>query len=110
VLRSIFGHKTENVAGGCRRLHNEELHNLYVSPNFVSVIKSRRLRWAGHIELMGEIRHAYKILEGKSEGKGPHGRPGYRWEDNIKLNFRECGGKVWTGFIWLEIGSLSSVC
>jgi hypothetical protein len=71
ALRGIFGPKGEEVAGGWRRLHNEELHNLYASPNIISVIKSRRMRWAGHVALMGETRNAYKILIGKPEGKRP---------------------------------------
>jgi hypothetical protein len=68
MLRKIFGPKWEEVAGGWRRLHNEELHNLYTSPNVIRMIKSKRMRWAGHVALMKEI-HAYKILVGKSEGK-----------------------------------------
>jgi hypothetical protein len=62
VLKIIFGHKREEVKGGCRKLNNEELHNLYTSPNIIRVINSRRMRWAGHVARMGEIRKAYSIL------------------------------------------------
>jgi hypothetical protein len=74
VLRRIFGPKREEVAGGWRRLHNEELPNLYISRNSIRVIKSRRMRWAGHEACMGEMRNACKILVGKRDGKGPLGR------------------------------------
>jgi hypothetical protein len=71
----IFGPKREEVAGGWRRLHNEELHNLYASPNIIRVIESRRMRWAGHVVGMGEIRNPYKILVEKPEEKRRPGRP-----------------------------------
>jgi hypothetical protein len=74
-----------------RKLHNDELHNLYSSPNIVRVIKSRRMRWAGHVARMGEGRSVYKVLVGRPEGKRPLGRPRRRWEDNIKLDLREIG-------------------
>jgi hypothetical protein len=74
-----------------RRLHNEELHNLYSSPNIIRMIKSRRMRWAGHVTPMGETRNAYRILVGKPEGKRPLGRPRRRWVDNIKIDLREIG-------------------
>jgi hypothetical protein len=70
VLRRIFGTKREQVAGGWRRLHNEELHDCYASPNIIGMIESRRIRWASHVALMGEMRNAYKILVGTPEGKG----------------------------------------
>jgi len=91
VLRRIFGPKREEVAGGCRRLHNEELHKLYVSPNVIKVIKSRRIRLAGNIARMGKIRCAYNILVGKPKGKRPLVRPRLKWEDNIKMDLREIG-------------------
>jgi hypothetical protein len=72
-------------------LHNDELHDLYSSPNIVRVIKSRRMRWAGHVARMGEGRGAYKDLVGRPEGKRPLGRPRRRWEDNIKMDFGERG-------------------
>jgi hypothetical protein len=87
VLRRIFGLKRDEVMGDWRKLHNEELHNLYSSPNIIRMIKSRRMRWAGHVERMGETRNAYRILVGKPEGKRPLGRPRRRWVDNIKMDF-----------------------
>jgi hypothetical protein len=74
VLRRIFIPKREEVVGGWRRLHNEELHNLYGSPNVIRVIKSGRMRWVGHVARLGEMRSVYKILVGKPEGKSPFGR------------------------------------
>jgi hypothetical protein len=104
MLRRIFGSKREGVVGGWRRLHNEELRNLYTLSNIIRVIKSRRKRWAGHVTCMGEMRKALKTLVGKSEGKRLLGRAGHRWEDNFRTNLREIGGKVQTGFIWFRIG------
>ena len=87
-MRRIFGPKRyEN--GEWRKLHNEELHSLYRSPNIVRVIKSRRLRWAEHVARMDEGRRAFKILTGKSTGKRPRGRPRRRWEDNIRMDLKE---------------------
>jgi hypothetical protein len=74
------------VTGGWRKLHNEELHGLYSSPSIVRVIKARRMRWAGHVARMGEVRGAYNILVGRPEGRRPLGRPRRRWEDNIMMN------------------------
>jgi hypothetical protein len=74
-----------------RKLNNDELHNLYSSPNIVRVIKSRRMRWAGHVARMGEGRGVYKVLVGRPEGKRPLGRPRRRWDDNIKMDTREIG-------------------
>jgi hypothetical protein len=90
VLRKIFGHKREED-GSWRKLHNDELHSLYSSPNIVRVIKSRRMRWAGHVVRMGEERGAYRVLGGRSKGKRPLGRPRRRWEYNIKMDLREIG-------------------
>jgi hypothetical protein len=89
VLRRIFGPGREAVAEGWRTLHNEELHNLYATPNVIRVIKSRGMRWAEHVAFMGEIRNGYKILARKPEGKRPCRRPGCRWEDSIGRNLRE---------------------
>jgi hypothetical protein len=75
VLRRIFGPKRDEVTGGWKKLHNEELHNLYSSPSIIRVIKSRRMRWAGHATRMGERRNAYRILVGNPEGRRPLGRP-----------------------------------
>ena len=88
ILRRIFGPKGDEN-GEWRRLHNEELHSLYGSPNIVSVIKSRRLRWAGHVARMDEGRSAFKILTGKPTGKRPLGRPRRRWEDIIRMDLEE---------------------
>jgi hypothetical protein len=84
VLR-IFGPKMDEVTGEWRRLHNKELYALY-SPNIIQVIKSRRLKWAGHVTRMVERRGAYRALVGKPEGRRPLGRPRRRWEDNIKMD------------------------
>ncbi|KAJ4431957.1 hypothetical protein ANN_20566 [Periplaneta americana] len=91
VLRIIFGAKRDEVTGEWRKLHNAELHELYPSPDIIGNIKSRRLRWAGHVARMGESRNAYRVLVGRPEGKIPLGRPRRRWEDNIKMDLREVG-------------------
>jgi hypothetical protein len=90
MLRRIFGPKREED-GSWRKLHNDELHSLYSSPNIVRVIKSRRMRWAGHVARMGEVRSVHRVLVGRPEGKRPLGRPRRRWEDNIKVDLREMG-------------------
>ena len=94
VLRRIFGHRREEITGEWRKLHNKELNDLYCSPNIVRVIKSGRMRCAGHVARMGESRGVYRLLVGKLEGKKPLGRPRHRWEDNIKMDLQEvgCGG------------------
>jgi hypothetical protein len=86
VLRRIFGPRRDEIMGEWRRLNNEELTDLYSSPNIVRVIKSRRMRWAGHVARMGEERGAYRVLVGKLEGKRPLGRPTLRWVDNIRMD------------------------
>ncbi|KAJ4445879.1 hypothetical protein ANN_12564 [Periplaneta americana] len=91
VLRKIFGAKRDEVTGEWRKLHNIELHVLYSSPDIITNIKSRRLRWAGHVARMGESRNAHRVLVGRPEGKRPLGRPRRRWEDNIKMDLREVG-------------------
>ncbi|KAJ4438735.1 hypothetical protein ANN_14686 [Periplaneta americana] len=91
VLRKIFGAKRDEVTGEWRKLHNTELHALYSSPDIIRNIKSRRLRWAGHVARMGESRNAYRVLVGRPEVKRPLGRPRRRWEDNIKMDLREVG-------------------
>jgi hypothetical protein len=91
VLRRVFGPKRDEETGEWRRLHNEELNDLYSSPNIIRVIKSRRMRWAGHVARMGEGRGAYRILVGRPEGRRPLGRPRHRWEDNIKIDLQEVG-------------------
>jgi hypothetical protein len=79
------------MTGGWRKLHNEELHGLYSSPSIVRVIKARRMRWAGHVARMMEVRGAYNILVGRPEGRRPLGTPRRRWEDNILMDLREIG-------------------
>jgi hypothetical protein len=100
VLRRIFGPKRDEVTGGWRKLHNEELHNLYSSSSIIGMIKSRRMRWAGHVTRMEGDRNAYRILMGNPEGKRPLGRPKRRWVDNIKMDLREIG---WDGMDWIDL-------
>jgi len=97
VLRRIFGPERDEVTGEWRKLYNEELNDLYCSPNIVRVITSRKMRWAGHVARMGEGRGVYRVLVGKLEGKIPLGRPMRRWEGNIKMDLQEvgCGGMDW---------------
>ena len=97
VLRRIFGPKRVEATVESRKLHNEELNDLYFSPNIFRMIKSRRMRWVGHVARMGERRGVYRFLMGKSEGKRPLGRPRHAWEDNIMLGLQEvqCGGMDW---------------
>jgi hypothetical protein len=95
VLRRISGPRRDEMTGEWRKLHNEELHNLYSSPNIIRMIKSRRMRWAGHVARMGETRNAYRIFVGKPEEKRPLGKPRRRWVDNIKKDLREIMG--WYG-------------
>jgi hypothetical protein len=94
VLRRIFGSKRGEVKGEWREVNNEELNDLYCLSNIVRVIKSRSLRWVGHVEHMGERRGVYRVLVGKHEGKRPLGRPSLRWENTIKMDLHEmkCGG------------------
>jgi len=91
VLRRIFGPRRDEVTGEWRRLHNEELNYLYSSPNILWVIKSRRMRCAGHVARMGEERGVYRVLVGKLERKRPLGRPRRRWVDNIRMDLQEVG-------------------
>jgi len=93
------------VAGEWRKLHNEELRDLYSLPNIVRVVKSRRMRWAGHVAPVGEGRDVHKVLVGKPEGKRQLGRPRRRWEDNIKMDLREVGG----GGDWTELAQVGTV-
>jgi len=99
VLRRIFGPRRDEVVGERRRLHKEELNNLYSSPHIVRVIKSRRMRWAGHMARMGEERRVCRVLMGKPKGKRPLGRPRRKWVDNIRMEFQEvgCGYMDWIG-------------
>jgi hypothetical protein len=97
VLRRIFGPKRAEVTGEWRKLHNEELHDLYSSPSIIRIIKSRRMRWTGHVARMREKkRNAYRLLVGRPEGKRPLGRPRRRWVGNIRMDLGEVGwGDVW---------------
>ena len=99
VLRRIFGPRRDEVTGEWRRLHNEELNDLYSLPNIVRVIKSRRMRLAGHVARMDEERGVYRVLVGKPEGRRPLGRPRRRWVDNIRMDLQEvgCGYMDWIG-------------
>jgi hypothetical protein len=99
VLRRIFGPKRDGVTGGWRKVHNEELHDLYSSPSIIRIIKWRRVRWAWHVARMGEKRNVYRLLVGKPEGKRPLGSPRRRWMDNIKMDLLEIGVNVvdWIG-------------
>jgi len=99
VLRRILGPRRDEVTGEWRRLHNEELNDLYSSPNIVWMIKSRRMRWAGHVARMDEERGVYRVLVGKSEGRRPLRRPRLRCVDNIRMDLQEvgCGYMDWIG-------------
>ena len=100
VLRRIFGPKRDEVTVEWNKLHNEELSDLYCSRNIVRVIKSRRIRWAGHVARVGEGRGVYRVLVWKPGGKRPLGRPRRRWEDNIKINLQEVGSG---GMNWIDL-------
>ena len=99
LLRRIFEPQRDEITGEWRKLHNEELNDLYSSPNIVRVIKSRRMRWAGHVACMGEERGMYRVLVEKLEGKRPLRRPRHRWVDNIKMDLQKvgCGYMDWIG-------------
>jgi hypothetical protein len=99
VLRRIFGSRRDEVTDW-RKLRNEELHNLYSLPDITRMIKSRRMRWSGHVARMGATRNVYRILVGKPEARRPLGRPKRRWVDNIKMDLREIG---WDGRDWIEL-------
>jgi hypothetical protein len=105
VLRIIFGPKRDEVTGEWRKSHNKELNGLYSLPNILRVIKSRRLRWAGRVARMGEVRGVYRVLVGKPEGKRPLGRPRHRWGIILGWNFERWDMGVRTGLGWLRIGT-----
>jgi hypothetical protein len=96
----IFGPKRDGVMGEWRKLHNEELQHLYSSPSIIRIIRSRRMRWAGHVEQMGNKRTTYRLLVGTPEGKRQLGRPRCRWMDNIKMDLVEV---VWDGVDWIGL-------
>jgi hypothetical protein len=88
------------MTGEWRKLHNEELHDLYSSPSIIRIMKSRRMGWAGHVARMGENRNAYRLLVGKPEGKRPLGRPRRTWVDNIRRDLVEVG---WSEVDWIGL-------
>ena len=100
VLRRVFGPKRDEVTGKWRKLHNEELSDLYSLPNIVRVVKSRIMRWAGHVARMREGRVVHRVLVGKPEGKRPLGITRLRWEDNVKADLQEVGGSCGD---WMEL-------
>jgi hypothetical protein len=100
VLRKIFEPKRDELTGDWRKLQYEELYNLYSSLNIIRIIKSRRMRWAGHVVRMGKKRNAYRILVGKPEGNRPLGRPRCRWVNSVKKDLREIG---WGGVDWIDL-------
>jgi hypothetical protein len=100
VLRRIFGPKRDEVTGEWRKLHNEELHNLYSSSDINRQVNSRRMRWAGHVARMGEERKVYKVLVRKPVGRRPLGRPRRGWEDGIRIDLRETG---FGGVDWIRL-------
>jgi hypothetical protein len=106
VKRVLYGSKREELTGGLRKLHNEELHNLYASPNIIKLIKSRSMRWVGPVASMGEMRNGYSNLVGKPEGKKKQlDDTGIDGRIILERSLEKLGCKVWTGFIWLRIGT-----
>jgi hypothetical protein len=103
VLKKVFGPMRDEVTGEWRRLHKEELHGLYSSPNIIRVIKSRRMRWAGHVARMGDRRWAYRVSVGRHEGKRSHGKLRRTWDDNTKMDLQMWDGETWTGLLWVWI-------
>jgi hypothetical protein len=98
VVRRIFGPKRDEIRG--RKVHNEELHNLYTSPDIIKMTKSMRMRWVGHVACMGERLNAYRVLVGKPEGKTPLGGLRCRWEGNVEMDIRDIG---WGGTVWINL-------
>jgi hypothetical protein len=104
-LRRVFGPKTDEVTGEWRKLHNEELNDLYSLPNIVRVVKSRRMSWVGHVACMDEERGVHRVLVGKPEGKRPLGRQDIDGRIMLRWIFRKLEGVVGTGWSWHRIGA-----
>jgi hypothetical protein len=100
VLRRLFGPKRDKVKGEWRKLHNGEVHNLYSSRDIIRHIKSRVMRWEGHVACMGEGKNVFRVLVGKPKGKRPLERPRCRWEDGLKMDLREIG---WGDVEWIHL-------
>jgi hypothetical protein len=105
VLRRVLVVKRDKITGEWRKLHNEELRDLYSLPNILRVVKSRRMKWVGHVARMGEGRGVQRVLMGRPEGKRPLGRPRHRWGIILRWIFRKWEGFVGTGESWLRIGT-----
>jgi hypothetical protein len=105
ILGRIFGPKKNEIKGELKILDNAELYALNSSPNNFSVIKSRRMRWVGHVERTGSRRCMYRVLVGRPDRKKLLGRPRHRWKDNIKMDLQEVGWEEWLGLLWLRIGT-----
>jgi hypothetical protein len=100
VVRRIFGPKRDEVMGGWGKLHNEELHDLYSSPSIIRIIKSRRMRWAGHVARLGGSKNEHRFLIGKPEGRRSLGRPKCKWMNNIRMDLGVIG---WAGMDWIGL-------
>jgi hypothetical protein len=100
VLWGISGPKRDELIGGWRKLHIEELHNMHSVPSIIRMIKSRMMRWVGHAVRMGDKRNAYRSFVGEPEGTRPLGRPRRRWVDHVKIDLREIG---WDGIDWIDL-------
>jgi hypothetical protein len=100
IKRRIFGPKRDEVTGEWRKLHNEELYDLYPSPSIIRIIKARRIRWAGHVARLGDKKNAYRLLVGKPEGRRPLGRLRRRWLENIRMDFVEVR---WSDVHWIGL-------
>jgi hypothetical protein len=100
VLRRMFGPERDELTGGWRKLHNEDLHNLYSSPSIIRMIMSKRMKWTGQIARMEKKRNAYRLLVGKPYGKRRLGKPRYKYVDNIKMDI---GRILWGGMDWIDL-------
>jgi hypothetical protein len=109
VLTRIFGPERDEVTRQWGTLHSGEFHNLYSSPDIIREIESKRMRWAGNVARMGVGRYVYRILVGKPEGRRPLERPRRRWEDGIRMELKEIGWGVWSGFTWLRVGTVGGL-